>query len=252
MSRWGPPVEDQPRLAGNRLEGFSVDPATGRWERKPDADRQDPGERRTVTGVRPYVQDMRNLLMLCPVSDKFARPFLLSLLYVLKRAIQFVYHLEEQEIEAELIGQGDHLRLLYWEAAEGGTGVWHRLAGEQGAVAEIAAQARRRGLLSLSAGQRQPERAPAPGSYSAPDILGRGGGLKPDACGHPGKTRDPLQAATCLDRFHLEQDFLHFLHAKGLRLPDEAQNRPVSDLYVQPDFYCRHTRNRSCRAPVSS
>ncbi len=33
----------------------------------------------------------------------------------------------------------------------------------------------------------------------------------------------------------LEQDFLHFLHAKGLRLPDEAQNRP--------DFYCRHTRN---------
>ncbi len=109
-----------------------------------------------MTGVRPYVQDMRNLLMLCPVGDKFARPFLLSLLYVLKRAIQFVYHLEEQEIEAELIGQGDHLRLLYWEAAEGGTGVWHRLAGEQGAVAEIAAQALRLCHFNPLTGQDDP------------------------------------------------------------------------------------------------
>ena len=207
---------------GSRREGFSIDPATGRWERKPDADRQDPGERRIVTGVRPYVQDMRNLLMLRPVGDTFSRPFLLSLLYALKRAIQFVYHLEEQEIEAELIGQGDHLRLLYWEAAEGGTGVWHRLAGEQKALAEIAVQALRLCHFNPIMGQDDPTLEVKPcaaacyrcllayGNQREHRLLDRmllpeylvaltGSILMPADIQE--KTRDPLQAAACPDGF---------------------------------------------------
>ena len=42
---------------------------------------------------------------------------------------------------AELIGQGEHRRLLLWEEAEGGTGIWERLAREPHALAEVARQA---------------------------------------------------------------------------------------------------------------
>ena len=79
--------------------------------------------------------------MMQPPGDEESNEFLLSLLYALKRAIQFVYQVEEQEVGAELIGQGEHHRLLLWEEAEGGTGIWERLAREPHALAEVARQA---------------------------------------------------------------------------------------------------------------
>jgi len=36
---------------------------------------------------------------------------------------------------------------------------------------------------------------------------------------------------------NLERQFLDFLFKQGYRLPDTAQNRPVADVPVQPDFY---------------
>ncbi len=249
---------------GSKREGFSVDPVTGRWDRKTDADRQDPGERRTVTGVRPYVQDMRNLLMLHPVGDKLSRSFLLSLLYALKRAIQFVYHMEEQEIEAELIGQGDHLQLLYWEAAEGGTGVWHRLVAEPKALAEIAKQALSLCHFDPDTGQDDATLEGKPcaaacyrcllayGNQREHRLLDRkllpeylsaltASSLAPADMREERDTR--FRRLLALADSTLEQEFLHFLHAKRLRLPDAAQNRPVPDVYVQPDFYYRHVQN---------
>ncbi len=249
---------------GGQREGFSVDPATGRWERKSDIVPQDPGERKTVTGVRPYVQDMRNLLMLRPVNDKPSRPFLLSLLYALKRAIQFIYHLEEQEIEAELIGQGEHLRLLYWEAAEGGTGVWHRIASEPDALAEIAKQALSLCHFDPATGQDDPSLNVEPCAAACyrcllaygnqrehrlldrmllPEYLVRlaDSSLVPTAVQE--KREDRFRRLLALADSTLEEDFLHFLHDKDLALPDEAQNRPTSHIYVQPDFYYRHAQN---------
>jgi class 3 adenylate cyclase len=53
--------------------------------------------------------------------------FLTTLAYALQRAIQVVYEVEEQEIAVELIGDGDYRRIILWEAAEGGVGIWERL-----------------------------------------------------------------------------------------------------------------------------
>lgn len=111
--------------------GFAIDPRTGRWQSRAaeagEADLQ-PDAPQPITGVMPYVQDTRNLLMIRPLADQPSEEFLYTLLYALKRAIQVEYQVEEQEIGAELIGQGGRRRLLFWEAAEGGIGVWERLA----------------------------------------------------------------------------------------------------------------------------
>jgi hypothetical protein len=129
--------------------GFAIDRATGRWRRRED-DEIDPNEppdptmRTVMAGIKPFVTDSRNLLLLRSVTGTpVSEPFLRTLAYALQRGIQFVYQVEEQEVAVELIGRGDHQRLLLWEAAEGGTGVWERMLAGAGSFAEIAREALR-------------------------------------------------------------------------------------------------------------
>jgi len=48
---------------------------------------------------------------------------------------------EQQEIAMEQIGEDVNRRLLYWEAAEGGNGIWRRLIEYPDALARVAEKA---------------------------------------------------------------------------------------------------------------
>src|SRR5882672_11181064 len=72
-------------------------------------------------------------------TESFSR----SLGYALQRALQLTYQVEEQELAVELIGRGAQQRLLLWEAAEGGIGIWDRLVADPRAFAELGAVALR-------------------------------------------------------------------------------------------------------------
>src|SRR5579884_2314667 len=129
--------------------GFTVD-ETGRWQKREDDEVEDddtagdPAARALVGGVKPYVTDRRNVLLLRPAADAPERDaFMKTLAYTLQRGIQVVYQVEEQEVAVELIGQGEEQRLLLWEAAEGGTGVWERILTDPGSFAAVAAEALR-------------------------------------------------------------------------------------------------------------
>jgi ATP-dependent helicase YprA (DUF1998 family) len=140
-------------------EGVTLDLATGRWQRYEDdeLDAEGLGEApgtQPLPGVKPVVTDRRNILLLWPTPPAASparpasqslpsEPFLRSLAYALQRAIQVVYQVEEQETQVELLGQGPQQRLLLWEAAEGGTGVWERLLADRGAMALLATEALR-------------------------------------------------------------------------------------------------------------
>ena len=101
--------------------------------------------------LKALVWDTRNLLLLKPttqsiLSSQPARPnedFLASLGYALQRGMQILFQVEEQEIAVERIGEEAEERLLFWEAAEGGTGVWPRLLEDPQALARVAAEALR-------------------------------------------------------------------------------------------------------------
>ena len=242
--------------------GFTIDPQTGRWGRRDvedDAGDEEPGILQPITGVKPYVQDGRNILMMQPSWSDQSQGFQLSLLYALKRAIQFVYQVEEQEVGAELIGQEEHRRLLFWEESEGGTGVWERLAREPDALANVARQA-------LELCHFDPE--------TGRDARGHDSTKCAVACyeclltysnqlNHRHIDRRLLSDFLCLlssatttqererDRdgqyqwlqsigdpnSALEREFLRFLYDNGVQLPDNAQNRPTPEVHVQPDFY---------------
>src|SRR5207247_1740505 len=99
-------------------------------------------------GLLPFARDTRNLLVLKPglptyLAREDAEAFLASLAYALQRAIQILFQVEESEIAVARIGDKNERRILFWEAAEGGSGVWTRLMDEPGAIARVAAEALR-------------------------------------------------------------------------------------------------------------
>ena len=239
--------------------GFRIDPHTGRWEpRSSDAAAErDPAMSVPLTGVRTYVHDSRNVLFIQHRSEDTSIQFDVTLLHAIKRAIQFVYQVEEQEISAELIGEKEHRRMIFWEAAEGGIGVWEHLVSEPGAFSSVADMA-----LRLCHDQAFED----------------GAGNEPTACvsacyeclltysnqlehrvidrrlvleylrllatsttsleGEPDYEEQYRRLVELVDpESTLEREFLDVLRDNRLRLPDTAQNRPSSKVLVQTDFY---------------
>ena len=242
--------------------GFSIDTHTGRWVRREgenDAGDDDPGVQRPLEGVKLYVQDGRNLLMLLPCAEDQSNEFLLTLLYAFRRAIQVVYQVEEQEVGAELIGQGEYRRLLFWEEAEGGTGVWERLVGEPEALATVARKALELCHYDPVTGENVEEHDSATCAVACYECLLTYSNqlnhrhidrrLLPNFLSFLASATTTLEQRNDRDEQYqrlqalvdpnscLEQEFLRFLYHEKLRLPDNAQNRPTSDVPVQPDFY---------------
>ena len=128
-------------------DGFAIDPESGKWSKRADDEIEDntvddqglPAQQRKV---KPFVRDRRNVLLLKPLGpDAEDEAFLASLAVAIQRGIQVVHQVEEDEIAVEVIGEGDERRLLLWEAAEGGTGVWERIFNDREAFADVASEA---------------------------------------------------------------------------------------------------------------
>lgn len=244
--------------------GFSLDTKTGYWVRRNEDD-EIPGDieaKRLLSGVLPFVRDTRNILLVKPLGpiaqeDK-AEAFLASLGYALQRGIQVLFQVEEQEIAVNRIGQKDERRILYWEAAEGGSGVWPRLLEEPRAIANVATESLRlchfdpasgedtadknkcsracyRCLLSYT---NQPDH-PSLDRFLIRDFLLKLSRAVTTLIAH-GKTYDE-QYKWLSDRrdpnSNLEAQFLDLLYKSRRRLPDRAQFRPESGVYAEADFY---------------
>jgi superfamily II DNA/RNA helicase/very-short-patch-repair endonuclease len=132
------------RRANPEQLGFVLDTERGYWQRNDQAadDPEDPmsGSSRRVI---PYVDDHRNCLLLEP-RQELSEIQMASLQAALKRGIQAVFQLEEQELAAEPL-PSDALRrlLLLYESAEGGAGVLRRLLDDPTKLAEVAREALR-------------------------------------------------------------------------------------------------------------
>ncbi|MGW0797126.1 protein kinase domain-containing protein [Streptomyces sp. NPDC002692] len=103
---------------------------------------QDGNERRRKKRVIPYVEDRRNILVVT-LDEALPEPIALTLMYALERGIEAAFELEDAELSSELLppDDGPRRRILFMEAAEGGAGVLRRLQAEDDALAKAARRA---------------------------------------------------------------------------------------------------------------
>ncbi len=254
--------------------GFSLDAQEGVWISEKtataDADDDQPAVDRPRTGVKPYVSDTKNILLVKVHYLQQDEGFLPSLTHALRRGIQSVYQIEEVELAAELIGKNEHLRILLWEVSEGGIGIGERLIEDANAIARVARRALRICHYDADTGDdieghdvsscsiacyqclmsyaNQAEHHLLDRSAIRDFLLELAGSKTEEIVG--GRTKDEqfawlLKQADPNSSF--EREFLEYLYEQELRLPDFAQFRPSDKVFVQPDFYYeRESRNGAC------
>lgn len=254
------------RRQNKSIYGFAIDVNTGEWTKDAqaptDAEDDTVREGKTVERITPYVEDTKNVLILRPRSD-LSRRAMVTLQYALKRGIEQEFQLEEVELAAEPLPDGEHRNaILFYEAAEGGAGVLTRLLSDADALRRVARRALEichyrsasgswtdpddlkdenpaceagcyRCLLSY---YNQPEHGEI--DRREPTVLALLSRLtratRGEVEGHRG-TGDRFDELVNASISSLEKAWLRFLKAGGYRLPDRAQS------YLQafgtcPDF----------------
>ncbi len=258
------------RSQGDRA-GFTLDAQTGQWTQQTVAVSDDdydaePDMPQPLTGVKPFVMDARDILLIKPSRSRSANPnFMVTLAQALRQGVQRELQVEENELGAELIGAGDTQSVLLWEAAEGGIGVAETLMEEPGALSKVARRA-------LTICHFDPDTGAASGdnpracvsacyqclmSYANQQdhrrldrnlikdfLLGLTSANRPKA---PSPSRDEhygrLLNATD-PKSPLEREFVQHLYNNGHTLPDKAQHRPSKQALTQADFY--YESKRAC------
>lgn len=135
------------RAHGDRI-GFSLDTQTGRWGQQQsalsdnDEDDDIDEDAPPLLGVKPFVQDARDILLIKPTYASVDREsFLITLAHALQRGIQMECQVEENEVAVELLGQGERQTIMLWEAVEGVVGIAEMLVEEPPALGNVARRA---------------------------------------------------------------------------------------------------------------
>ncbi|MFD5127997.1 protein kinase domain-containing protein [Streptomyces olindensis] len=236
----------------------------------------DGNERRRKKRVIPYVEDRRNILVVT-LDEALPEPIALTLMYALERGIEAAFELEDAELAAELLppDEGPRRRILFMEAAEGGAGVLRRLQAEKDALAKAAERALE--ICHFSAEgkdeggeEHRPGRPCARGCYDCLLTYGnqldhaqidrrtvagllvrfasatarreeRGESrsehyrrLLADAAA----TSEPTPVEVSAAELAAQGDFLGWVKARGLRLPDE-KDVFLTEANASPDFVYR-------------
>lgn len=247
-------------------QGFALNQATGTWNKNPseglDEDGDDgPGEASTTTraGIRPWVSDTRNALLLRVVPTDVPGGFRESLTAALSRAIGLAFHLEDREIAEALLGHGDTGRILFWENAEGGTATWAQMMDRPVIWGELAQTALELCHFDPHDGSERPSGAdPCVNAcylclmsygnqrvhrqldrHLIRDFLLALAASAPSAAGTGAPRREEQYQALLgqADPHSSEREVLQVLWEGGYRLPDRAQMRPESDVYAEADFF---------------
>jgi len=245
---------------GSEVKGFLVDFESGEVISSADKQINSSSRPRSLEHIRLAVRTTQNVLLVRLVQPELRTDQTLeaSLRYALKRGIEETFELEETELAAEPIGDGDHQAILLYETAEGGAGVLRRFVEEPTTLAEVAQKALEICHFELQEdGLRDAKPDCRAACYECLlSFANQHEALKLDrhhireflfnlatSRTEPrirGKAREEhlawLRSLTD-SRSEIERQFLEALAQGGYRLPDDAQKRIAEPACVADFFY---------------
>jgi hypothetical protein len=107
-------------------EGFAIGKVSGIWKQKKDIENQNPSD--PAIKVQLYTWDTADIIYIQPVESlALSYDGVITLTYALKRAIEKLFQIEENEIDAWIMGKKESSNILLFEAAEGSLGILSQL-----------------------------------------------------------------------------------------------------------------------------
>lgn len=110
-------------------EGFSIDKRNGKWLSQKDLENKETLENKK--DVLVFVRDTADTLYIQPLSALQLTPDqIISLSYAIKRGIEVLFQVEENEIGVRVMGTKENPNILIYEASEGSLGILSQLIQE--------------------------------------------------------------------------------------------------------------------------
>jgi hypothetical protein len=243
-------------LRSNPKRGFTVDLETGDFGIRPIGPSGAPAQPRQGDSVMLSVLGTQNIILIHPVRPELTadKRVEVSLQYALLRGCEQVFQLEESELAAERVGEGEHRALLVCETAEGGAGVLRHLVEDPDAMARVAAAALARCHFDENGRNLKQDCHAAcyeclmsyGNQMDAMDLDRKqirqhlldlaASETKPRTRGRDWQEHFEWLRSLTDSRSPLEREFLQALADGGYRLPDDAQ-RAVAVPRCIPDFF---------------
>jgi hypothetical protein len=238
--------------------GFSMDKRNGKWLFKRDIEAMNPNEAAEVKrDFMVLARDTADAIYIQPLAALgLSGEQCHSLCYALKRGIEKLFLVEENEIGVKVLGSEQNPNILIYEASEGTLGVLSNLIMNPAKMKELFIESYKAMHFDPTTKQETPEGKTLPKAsyrdllsyYNQPvhDVLDRYSIKVPMeylmdcdiSAVQQGRTRDQ-QYDYLLNTYdkssNSELPFIRFLYENGYALPDRAQVN-LKDFYASADF----------------
>lgn len=105
-----------------RDDGFDIGTKSGFFKSKKQLEKPSPED--PIQNVMLYTYDTSDVLYIQPVKSLgLTEEGVITMQYALEKAIEKLYNIEPVEIDAKLMGGGEHKNIMLYESAEGSIGV---------------------------------------------------------------------------------------------------------------------------------